>query len=195
MRVISIDQKPPWFNNAGHTGTFAKKGGAQPSVKEIFAHTRQRYTILTSVPSWGHADPDVPPKVAVLFKAKPEGGVIKELRRNRRVMPWMKVHVRETGSYRLEDVREALHWMLPKAANSTENIIVFLDWYSGHLTEEVAELVRGKGHVLLFHGGGCTPCTQVNDTHLHEMLARLLIHIENAWAINEKKRLLTLGQN
>ena len=27
MRWLSVDQKPAWFNNAGHTGTFAKKGG------------------------------------------------------------------------------------------------------------------------------------------------------------------------
>ena len=43
MRFLSVDQKPSWFNNAGHTGTFAKKGGSQPSVRENFAHTRQRY--------------------------------------------------------------------------------------------------------------------------------------------------------
>ena len=56
MRFLSVDQKPSWFNNAGHTGTYAKKGGSQPSVRENFAHTRQRYTILTSVPSWGHGE-------------------------------------------------------------------------------------------------------------------------------------------
>ena len=26
MRFISVDQKTSWFNNAGHTGTFAQKG-------------------------------------------------------------------------------------------------------------------------------------------------------------------------
>ena len=25
MRFLSVDQKPSWFNNAGHTGTYAKK--------------------------------------------------------------------------------------------------------------------------------------------------------------------------
>ena len=71
MSFMSVDQKRPWFNPAGHTGAFAKKGGSQPSVRDIFAHTRQRYSILTSVPSWGHTDPDMPPKVAALFKAMP----------------------------------------------------------------------------------------------------------------------------
>ena len=144
MRFLSADQKPSWFNNAGHTGTFAKKGGSQPSVREIFAHTRQRYSILTSVPSWGHTDPDMPPKVAVLFKAMPNGLVIRELRASRRLKPWMKVQVQENGSYRSEDVVEALDWMLPNASSSQEHILVILDWYSGHLTEEVAELVRRK---------------------------------------------------
>ena len=65
MRLISLDQKPSWFNNAGSKGTFAKKGGGQPGVKENHGHTRQRYTILTTVPSWGNEDPRIPPKVAV----------------------------------------------------------------------------------------------------------------------------------
>ena len=67
---LRVDQKPSWFNNAGHTGTFARKG-SQPSVRENFNHTTQRYSILTSVPSWGHANLDAPPKVAILFKAAP----------------------------------------------------------------------------------------------------------------------------
>ena len=131
MRFLSVDQKPSWFNNAGHTGTFGQKGGSQPSVRKIFAHTRQRYSILTSVPSWGHADPDVPPKICVLFKAMPNGTVIKDLRASRRLKSWMKVQVQENGSYRSEDVVEALDWMLPNASNSTESIIILLYWYSG----------------------------------------------------------------
>jgi hypothetical protein len=195
MRWMSVDQKPSWFNTAGHTGTFARRGGSQPSVRENFKHTRQRYTILTSVPSWGHADPDVPPKVAILFKAKPNGIVIRSIRASARLKPWTKVQVQENGSYRSQDVVEALDWMLPHASDSTESIIVILDWYSGHLTEEVAELVRRKGHVLIFHGGGCTPFTQINDTHCHALLARLLIELENEWALEERQRLLDLGQN
>ena len=195
MRFLSVDQKPSWFNNAGHTGTFAQKGGSQPSVREIFAHTRQRYSILTSVPSWAHTDQDMPPKIALLFKAMPNGTVINQLRASKRSKSWMKVQVQEHGSYRSADVVEALDWMLPNASNSTESIIVLLDWYSGHLTEEVAEVVRRKGHVLIFHGGGCTPFTQINDTHLHAQLAKLLIQVENAWAIEERRRLLSMGQN
>ena len=194
MRFISLDQKPSWFNNAGLTGTFAKKGGSQPSVRENFAKTRERYTILTAVVNSGNTDPDDPPKVAVLFKGMPNGRIIQHLR-TLTLKPWMKVQVQEYGSYRSSDMVEALDWMLPQANDSSESMVLLLDWYSGHLTEEVAELVRRKGHVLLFHGGGCTPFTQVNDTHLHASLARLLIQIENEWAQKERERLLGLGQN
>jgi hypothetical protein len=187
-RFLSLDEKPSWFNNAGRTGTFAKTGGSQPSVREDFAKTRERYTILTSVPSWGHTDPDVPPKVAVLFKAQPNGLVINQLRASFRNKPWMKVQVQAHGSYRSEDTVEALDWMLPDASESNESIIVLLDWFKGHLTEEVAEKIRSKGHVLLFHGGGSTPFTQINDTHLHALLSRILIQIENAWALKDEQQ-------
>ena len=186
--------KPSWFNNAGLTGTFAKKGST-PSVKEIFADTRQRYTILTAVPSWGHTDPAIPPKVAVLFKAAPDGSVIQKLRKSSRLKPWMNVQVQKNGSYRSEDVVEALDWMLPNATKPEESIVVLLDWYIGHLTDAVAELVRRKGHVLLFHGGGCTPFTQVNDTHLHARLQQLMIQTEIDWAHKERQRLLSIGSN
>ena len=68
MRLTSFDQKPSWFNNAGRTGS-----GSQPSVREDFNGTRERYSILTSVHSWGHGIPDNPPKYCLLFKAKPNG--------------------------------------------------------------------------------------------------------------------------
>ena len=108
-----------------------------------------------------------PPKVALLFKAKPGGTIIRDLKTSASLMPWMKAQVQENGSYRSQDVVEALEWMLPDCNDPTESIIVILDWFSGHLTEEVADVVRRKGHVLLFHGGGTTPFTQINDTHLH----------------------------
>ena len=112
-----------------------------------------------------------------------------------RLKSWMKVQVQENGSYRSEDVVEALDRMLPNAAHSQESIIVMLDWYSGHLTEEVAELVRRKGHVLVFLGGGCTPFTQINDTHLHALVTKLLIQVENQWAHEERRRLVSMGQD
>ena len=114
MRFLSIDQKPSWFNNAGHTGGYTKKG-SQPTIRENFAHTRQRYTILTPVLSWGHGDPDTPPKFAVLFKGKPNGRILKGIEAEFQCPPWMSIQVQENGSYKSEDVVAALDWLLPLA--------------------------------------------------------------------------------
>ena len=59
---------------------------------------------------------------------------------------------------------EFLEWALEPAACPQESIVVMLDWFSAHLSPEVAELVARKGHVLLFHGGGVTGIEQVNET-------------------------------
>ena len=158
MRFISLDQKPSWFNKAGHKKTLAQKGGPAPGVKENFSQTRERYTILTSVWSWDNGDRSKPPPVAVLFKGKQKGDIWKKLQDHAlNDKTWMRVQCQENGSYRSADVVEALDWMLPNATCSLESIIVLLDWFSGHLTDEVAEKIREKGHVLLFHGGGTTP--------------------------------------
>ena len=103
------------------------------------------------------------------------------------------MQVQKAGSYRSEDMVEALDWMLPVASSPEESIIVLLDWFSGHLTEEVEELIRSKGHVLLFHGGGITPFTQINDTHLHAVLAQSLIEFENKAAEKTRKDRLARG--
>ena len=193
MRFLSLDQKPSWFCNAGNIGTFSQKGGCQPSVRENHAKTRERYTILTAVPSWGQGGPGEPPKMCVLFKAAPNGSVLKKLQTYAGLRPWTKVQTQEYGSYRSGDMVEALEWMLPDCNHPSESIVVVLDWYRGHLTEEVADVIRRKGHVLLFHGGGCTPYTQVNDTHFHASLARILVQMENEWALSELERFEEMG--
>ena len=65
--------------------------------------------------------------------------------------------------------------------------MVLLDWYSGHRTDEVRDLIKRKGHVLVFHGGGTTPFTQTNDTHLHANVQQLLTWFENRWAQKQKE--------
>jgi hypothetical protein len=75
VQNISLDEKPYWFNKAGHTGTFAKEGCSAPDVRENFAKTRERHSIITSVHSRCRTDPHDPPKLATLFKAKPSGSV------------------------------------------------------------------------------------------------------------------------
>ena len=146
---------------------------ASGTTQEITGNNRQRYTLFTTVPSWGHGGEDDPPKMEVLFKATPHGTVIKGLLESDRVPPLMKVQVQENGSYRSGDVVEALEWMLPDAKTAAESIVVMLDWYGAHLTPEVQEVISRKGHVLMLHGGGCTPFTQISDTHLHASLSRV----------------------
>lgn len=189
MKFLSLDQKPAWFNNAGHKKTYAVKGGYKPFVRENYKQMKERYTILTSVPSWSHEAagtemPD-PPKFAVLFKGSPDGEIIKNLEKSPTLTPYMKVQVQRNGSYRSADMVTALDWFLPTATRPEDSIVVILDWYSGHLTPEVAAAIRRKGHVLIFHGGGCTPFTQVNDTHLHGQLQAKLIEMENVWRCGE----------
>ena len=185
MRFISLDQKPSWFNNAGHKGTLGKKGGPQPAVKENFSQPRERYNIVTLVWSLENDDPDKPPPVALLFKGAQRGTTWKKLQThpfNNR--PWMRVQCQDCGSYRSVDVVEALQWMLPQANSADESCVVLLE------TKEVADVVRRKGHVLLFHGGGTTPFAQVNDTHLHAILAGKLVEQEIRWAANKRLELI-----
>ena len=67
LRFFSLDQKPAHFNNVALLGTYTRKG-KRATVKEIFAHSRTRYTICTSVQNW--APSQGKPHVGVLFKGK-----------------------------------------------------------------------------------------------------------------------------
>jgi len=40
LRFLSADQKPSWFNNAGHVGTFGRKGEKAPSVGDFCQNPR-----------------------------------------------------------------------------------------------------------------------------------------------------------
>ena len=91
---------------------------------------------LTLLPTSHHP---ASPKVALLFKGKPKGRIWTQFNNISWLKSWMKMQTQVQGSYRSEDMVEALDWMLPQAASSDESIIVLLDWFSGHLTEEVAD--------------------------------------------------------
>ena len=84
----------------------------------------------------------------------------------KRVPPWLLVQFQEHGSYRTDDVVDFLDWSLEPAACPQQSTVVLLDWFSAHLSREVAELVAKKGHVLLLHGGGVTGIEQVNAARL-----------------------------
>ena len=184
MKWISLDEKPSWFNNAGHVGTFAQRGRIA-TVREDFGATRSRYSLLTSVCSWTLPNAEAlsqMPCICVLFKGTPGGTIQQRLDEDFEGPAWMKVHLQINGSYRSSDMVDALRWILPDADKPEDSIIVLLDWYSGHRTEEVEDLIAAKGHVLLFHGGGTTPFGQINDTHLHALVQSLLVEFENAMA-------------
>ena len=76
---------------------------------------------------------------------------------------WCKLQHQSRGSYRTEDVLNFLDWALPAAESEQDSAVVMLDWFSAHLAEEVQALVRAKGHVLLYHGGGTTGIEQINE--------------------------------
>ena len=170
MNFLSLDQKPAWWNNAGYKKTYAAEEGYKPFVQENCDHVKQRCTILPSVTSWSHeaAGSEMPvqglPKLAALFRGSPNGEIIKNLEKSLTLTPYLKVQVQRNRSYRSADLVQALDWFLPTATRPEDSIVVILDWYSGHLTDEVAAVIRRKGHVLIFHGGGCTPFLQVNDS-------------------------------
>ena len=92
--------------------------------------------------------------------------LVEGIRTDLEAPPWLLVQFQERDSYRTEDVLEFLEWALEPAACPQESVIVMLDWFSAHLSPEVAELVARKGHVLLFHGGGVTGLEQINETLL-----------------------------
>ena len=148
---------------------------------------RQRYTILTVVDSATEYQPTDsaadsgggdPPHVFVLFKGKPHGFVQKSLEALDRPK-WLHVQVQEAGSYRESDVIDSLRKLLPVALKDEDSMVIMLDWFAAHRTAKVINFIERRGHVVLFHGGGCTPFTQVNDTHLHAVLQRALVKLEN----------------
>ena len=48
MRWLSLDQKPCWFNNTALDGSYTITG-YQPRIREVFAASRQRFSICTFV--------------------------------------------------------------------------------------------------------------------------------------------------
>ena len=190
LNFISLDQSPSWFSNSASTGVLSKKGGAAPCVRENFAKAHERYTIFTTEQTncdYAPGSDADPPHVFVLFKGKPGGRVLQSLLEMTDIPEWLHIQVQECGSYREEDVIEALRKVLPVATSSEMSMIVLLDWFSAHRTEKVIAFIESLGHVVLFHGGGCTPFTQINDTHLHALLKKFLIQLENKLTHEKRK--------
>ena len=102
MKFLSIDQKPSHFNNVALLGTWSRKG-TRTTVKELFAHSRTRYTICTCVQSWASSQDELPP-VAVLFKGSKKGHIVAQLKEAHDIPDWMLLQTQEYGSYRSEDM-------------------------------------------------------------------------------------------
>jgi hypothetical protein len=86
----------------------------------------------------------------------------------------------DLGSYRSENMIEALEKVLPIATRAEDSRIVELDTFVAHHTEEVIDIIEGRGHIVLHHGGGRTAYTQINDTHLHTRIAEEYEELEKA---------------
>jgi hypothetical protein len=84
---------------------------------------------MTSVLSY--ADP--PHKIGVLFKGK-TARVLEGLN----APAWMLLQHQDSGSYRTCNVVDFLNHALPDATRPEESIIVMLDWFAAHLSDEVS---------------------------------------------------------
>ena len=179
FRVVSFDQKPFWFNSVGSEATLSLKGARGVQVVENMCATRERWTFMSTACSWPVTSP---PAVACLFKASTGATIKQTLMTQNHVL----IQTQEKGSYRVEDVLEFLDFWLPVAEQPEDSLLVMLDWFSAHLHEKLQQLVRKKGHILDYHGGGTTPIEQVNDTHIHAALSREYKVIENADAFRQR---------
>ena len=107
-------------------------------MRENFAASRKRCPIFTAVASRWRAL-DTLTSICVLFRGKPGGRILGNLRRvyecTDRIMP----QAQENGSYRKQDVLEAHDWMLPDAADSSESIVALLDSFCAHRTTAIAD--------------------------------------------------------
>ena len=68
------------------------------------------------------------------------------------------MHVRTLA----QDVRRPSH-----------TLVTVIDSYSPHMYTSVGVLFKGRGVVPLFHGGGTTASYQVNDTDMHQHIAKV----------------------
>ena len=76
----------------------------------------------------GIIEGDSPPPLFILFKGKKNGKIARGLAETCDLPEWLRVQVQDLGSYREEDVLEALAAILPVARSTEESIVVMLDW-------------------------------------------------------------------
>ena len=184
---VCMDQKPLYFNSSLACKTLAPRGAKKVNVKESMADSRERFTLMSSCPSWTVSRA---PGLAVLFRHA--GAEDSRVTRTVRTYGSGLVQWAPKGSYRLQHVLDYLRWAIidkhaipeqPQAVTDPDassggsgadqapakerHLVVVLDWFAPHLDERVDELLRGTGVGCLRIGGGLTGDVQVPDTHRH----------------------------
>ena len=104
---VSVDQKPLYFCSSLAAKTLAPRGAKKVNVKECVADSRERFTLMTSCPSW---TVDSPPGLAVLFRhsgVEPSRVCRGMDARSNGLVQWAP-----KGSYRLLHVLEYLKWAI-----------------------------------------------------------------------------------
>ena len=182
----NFDQKPFHLNEAGSKGakTLSVKGEPIVAIKELVAQTRERWTANTWVTSRMTTALAGPP-MEVLFK----GGdrILQSLHEciSDGGYRSMFAQTSNSGSYRKEHVLTFLERALPAvraADGDTQWRLLFCDRYRAHEGDAIQRLAWRHRFVIVFHGGGTTGVTQVNDTHLHGHLSKAYQELEMAEA-------------
>ena len=126
LRFVGFDQKPFYFNTSVASKTLALASSRKVAVKESVAASRERFTVMTTCPSWtlggesclegsasssgdGGSRLETAP-IAVLFKAQSENGTI--MRSRMSTPPNTLLQFAEKGSYRLQNVLDWLLWSM-----------------------------------------------------------------------------------
>ena len=188
---VSADQKPLYFNSSLASKSLAPRGANKVNVKESVADSRERFTLMTSCPSWQVTEP---PGLAICFRhggLEAKGVTRSVLPRRGGLVQWAP-----KGSHRLAQVLQYLKWAvvdehgIPQKPVSTvvpcddpearararaaagslaevRHLVVVLDWFAPHLDEQVDEVLEAHDVACLRIAGGLTGDVQVCDTHRH----------------------------
>jgi len=184
VAIFGLDQTPLQMNEAGsrNTRTLALKGAPEVCLKENCSATRQRLSVLTCVSDDAAA-------------ASQPGGLPWQCcfkGQTKRTIRHVKASAEHNvgidfspkGSYRLENMlgflRGALEEWTEERASANDWKILLLDSYRVHFHESIRDLCWARGYIVLFHYGGTTGVTQVNDVGLHAPFKRHYCELEAA---------------
>ena len=175
------DQKGWHVAQAGskEKGTLDFKGAEDVPILENHAATRERLSFMTYCSNnEDRIERGLP--LVTCFKLQGTGErVLDQI-----VLPEgpFSVRVSDSGSYREEHVfcylEQYLEPATPERREKQDWRLFYLDIYAGHLSFRIWEICWMRMYVLLYHGGGVTGLTQVNDLWLHWMMEVILGEME-----------------